>query len=53
MEALLTDNTLNYEISFRIKHPSIDPKEISNVLNIDPVRCWKAGEPRTTQSAQF
>lgn len=37
-----------YKISFPIKHPAMDPDEITSNLDLQPDGCWKAGAPRTT-----
>jgi len=39
-----------FELSLRIRHPSIDPAEISRVLMIDADHSFKAGEPRESRS---
>jgi len=41
-------NAYRYAVSLRIEHPSIDPAEITSALKLEPFRCWRAGEPRTT-----
>jgi len=35
-----------FEVSLRIRHPSLDPAEISKALELEPEHCFKAGEPR-------
>lgn len=35
-----------FTISLRLRHPSIDPSEITQTLGIMPQHSWKAGEPR-------
>ena len=37
-----------YAVSFRIKHPSIDPRKISAKLRLTPDTSWRAGEARKT-----
>jgi hypothetical protein len=37
-----------YRLSFRLWHPSMDPRDITATVGMHPVRTWKAGEPRTT-----
>ncbi|MCB1843944.1 MAG: DUF4279 domain-containing protein [Halioglobus sp.] len=37
-----------YSISLRVRHPSIDPVEITNILQLEPDRCWKSGTERRT-----
>lgn len=35
-----------FMLSLRIRHPSIEPAEISRNLGIEPQHSWRAGEPR-------
>jgi hypothetical protein len=35
-----------FTISLRLRHPSIDPSEITQTLGIMPQHTWKAGHPR-------
>jgi hypothetical protein len=35
-----------FQLSLRIRHPSIDPEEISRRLDIDAEHSFRAGEPR-------
>jgi hypothetical protein len=37
-----------FRISLRVRHPAMDPKQISEILAVKPKRFWKAGEPRQT-----
>jgi len=39
-------NAYEFTLSLRIRHPGIDPAEISSALGIEPQHTWKAGEPR-------
>ncbi len=39
-----------FELVLRIRHPSMDPADISSVLQIDAEHCFKAGEPRRPQN---
>ena len=39
-----------FEISLRIRHPSIDPARISRELKVEPEHSFKAGEPRESSS---
>jgi hypothetical protein len=36
----------DFSIALRIRHPSIDPQEVTRRLGIDPQHAWRAGEPR-------
>lgn len=36
----------DFSIALRIRHPSIDPTEITRKLAIEPQHAWRAGEPR-------
>ncbi len=42
----------DFSISFRIRHPSIDPAELSRQLGIEPQHAWRAGEPRRLESGE-
>jgi hypothetical protein len=35
-----------FELSLRVRHPSLDPAEISRSLELEPEHCFKAGDPR-------
>lgn len=39
-------------VSFRIWHPSIDPKRISNALAINPRHSWMSGDVMQTKSGK-
>ena len=39
------------QLSLRIRHPAIDPEEISSSLELKPEHCFKAGAPRRTGAA--
>ena len=39
-----------FEISLRVRHPSIDPETISSELKVEPEHCFRAGEPRESTS---
>ncbi len=41
-------NPYEYNVSLRIKHPSIDPQIITSTLELNPFRTWQAGTSRTT-----
>jgi hypothetical protein len=41
-------NPFHYKISLHFKHPSIDPKKITDAIGIKPKRTSKVGEPRKT-----
>jgi hypothetical protein len=34
-------------LSLRIRHPTMDPDEISTAIGVAPEHCFKAGDPRT------
>jgi hypothetical protein len=38
------------QLSIRIRHPSIDPREISDALDLEPEHFFKAGEARTPRA---
>src|SRR5689334_19158398 len=35
-----------FQVSLRVRHPSLDPAEISKALELEPEHCFGAGEPR-------
>jgi Domain of unknown function (DUF4279) len=37
---------LNYAISLRVRHPNLDPAVLTKALHLEPLHCWRAGEPR-------
>ncbi len=42
----------NFTVSLSIRHPSIDPREITRTLGFEPQHSWKAGEARRTAQGQ-
>jgi hypothetical protein len=39
-------NPFKYAVSLRIRHPTMDPDEITRRLFLRPFASWKAGDPR-------
>ncbi len=39
-----------FQLSLRIRHPSLDPEELSREFNIEAAHCFRAGDPRTSRS---
>jgi hypothetical protein len=39
-----------FQLSLRIRHPSIDPASISQELHIEPEHSFRAGDPRESRS---
>lgn len=39
-----------FQLSLRIRHPSIDPAELSRALSIEPEYAFRAGDPRPLRS---
>src|SRR5262249_32845731 len=39
-----------FQLSLRIRHPSMDPAEISRELHLESVHSFRAGEPRESSS---
>jgi hypothetical protein len=39
-----------FELSLRIRHPSMDPADLSRQLGIDATHSFRAGEPRPSRS---
>jgi len=40
-----------FELMLRVRHPSLDPEEISRVLHLVPDHSFQAGKPRATLAA--
>ena len=36
----------DFSIALRVRHPSIDPAEVTSRLGIEPQHAWRVGEPR-------
>jgi hypothetical protein len=47
---LATLQSLPFQLSLRIRHPSMDPAEISKQLRIEPEHAFRAGQPRRSKS---
>jgi hypothetical protein len=41
---------LPFELSLRIRHPSIDPSDLSRQIGIEATHSFRAGEPRQSRS---
>ncbi len=35
-----------YAMSLRVRHPNLDPAALTKTLRLEPLHCWRAGEPR-------
>jgi hypothetical protein len=44
--------SLDYSITLRIRHPSIDPQELSQQLGFRPQHAWRAGEQRLGETGE-
>jgi hypothetical protein len=42
----------HFQLSVRIRHPSMDPAELSHAFKIQPEHCFRAGEPRTSGASR-
>jgi hypothetical protein len=47
---LATVQSFPFQLSLRIKHPSMDPANISKQLGIEPEHSFRAGQPRRSKS---
>jgi hypothetical protein len=43
-------NDYEFTMSLHIRHPSVDPAQITRTLGIEPQHTWRAGEPRKDPS---
>lgn len=52
MEArkLSTQRSPPFQLSLRVRHPSLDPAEISRQLRLQAEHCFRAGDPRLSRS---
>jgi hypothetical protein len=39
-----------FQLSLRIRHPSVDPDELSRELRIEAAHCFRAGDPRPSRT---
>jgi hypothetical protein len=39
-----------YQLSLHVRHPSVDPEEITRELGLEAVECFRAGAPRHSRS---
>ncbi|HUO95396.1 MAG TPA: DUF4279 domain-containing protein [Steroidobacteraceae bacterium] len=42
----------SYTAFLRVRHPSIDPDEITRELGLEPAHAWAAGSPRAAEPAR-
>ena len=42
-----------FEVSLRIRHPSLDPAELSREFNIKPQHALRAGDPRPARTGNL
>jgi hypothetical protein len=40
----------SYAMSLRVRHPNVDPAVLTKALHLEPLHCWRAGEPRRSAS---
>jgi hypothetical protein len=43
-------SAFSYAISLRVRHPNLDPAVLTKALHLEPVHCWRAGEPRRSDT---
>lgn len=43
-------HAMPYQLSLHVRHPSVDPQEISRELSLEAAECFRAGEPRQSRS---
>jgi hypothetical protein len=39
-------STLAYAMTLRVRHPTLDPAQLTETLHLEPRHSWRAGEPR-------
>ena len=50
-KAFVSAPELTFEIALRIRHPSIDPAELTAALGIEPTQCFRKGDIRDARSS--
>ncbi len=45
-----TAQAMPYQLSLHVRHPSVDPEEISHELGLEAVESFRAGDPRQSRS---
>src|SRR3569833_2225536 len=43
-------SAFSYAMSLRVRHPNVDPAVLTKALHLEPLHCWRAGEPRRSAS---
>lgn len=47
---LVPGSAYSFAVALRARHGTLDPAVFTETLRLEPVHCWKAGEPRVSQS---
>ncbi|MGD9582224.1 MAG: DUF4279 domain-containing protein [Lysobacterales bacterium] len=45
---MIKKSVVSYSVQLLIKHPELDPEEITNTIGMKPTKSWKRGDPVTT-----
>src|SRR5580704_16029524 len=45
-----TAQAMPYQLSLHVRHPSVDPEEISRELGLEAIESFRAGDPRQSRS---
>jgi hypothetical protein len=43
-------SAFTYSISLRVRHPNLDPAVLTKALHLEPLHCWRAGDPRRSDT---
>ena len=46
LSQVVPGSTFSYAISLRVRHPNLDPARLTETLHLEPLHCWRTGEPR-------
>jgi len=46
LSQVVPGTNFSYAVSLRVRHPNLDPARLTETLHIEPMHCWRAGEPR-------
>jgi Domain of unknown function (DUF4279) len=43
---MIPGSAFSYSMSLRVRHPNLDPALLTETLHVEPLHCWRAGDPR-------
>ena len=46
LSQVVPGTTFSYSVSLRVRHPTLDPAQLTQTLHLEPLHSWRSGEPR-------